>query len=251
MISRISKLLTAFAFLAALCVTDSLPMLAAMSDGEVHFVKLAAFFGILLFSLAFHESAHAWVADYYGDPTARMMGRVTMNPIKHLDFFWSFLMPLSLYFGSGGTMLFGGGKPVPVNVFRLRYFQLHQLYVAMAGPLSNVILFILFLGLSWAYLATGGKQTDMNFEVLRAGVTLNYVLAVFNALPIPPLDGFSIPIYLVDRTTAERLTMMKSAGIIPLIILMWSGIIWTILGYALIPFFYIVNAVLPGVNFFS
>ena len=197
------------------------------------------FIALGLLSLAVHESAHAWTADRYGDPTARRLGRVTLNPIKHLDVFWSLLMPLSLYLGSGGRFLFGGGKPVPVNVFQLRNFQLHQLYVAMAGPLSNVALTALFLALSWVYVVFFGSDNDVNFWILMNAALLNYILAVFNALPLPPLDGFSILIFFADRATAERWSLHKGMGSIFLIILLLSGLLGYILRMAMIPFFVI------------
>lgn len=249
MISRISKLLSASAFMAVLCTSSAFPLLAMTPDEQKFLIHIACLVTALLISLAVHECAHAWVADYCGDPTARMLGRVTLNPIKHLDFFWSFLMPLSLLFSSGGSMMFGGGKPVPVNVFNLKYFQRDQLMVAMAGPLSNVLLGALFLVTARLYLETGGKTTDVNFYFLLTAVRLNYVLAIFNSLPIPPLDGFSIPIYFADYNTAARLTLMKEFGIIPLIILLATGLVGVIFQFFDVYYLMILKYSLPGVGF--
>jgi Zn-dependent protease len=141
----------------------------------------------LLFSVVFHEVSHGWVAEKYGDPTARYMGRITLNPVPHLDLWGSILMPAILAF-THSPILFGYAKPVPVDVRNLRNPRLDGLKVALAGPLSNLLLgtacAILF-GVSAAYL---GVEHALS-RLLASGIVINSVLAVFNLLPIPPLDG--------------------------------------------------------------
>jgi len=141
----------------------------------------------LLFSVVFHEVSHGWVADKNGDPTARYMGRLTLNPVPHLDLWGSILMPAILAF-SHSPVMFGYAKPVPVDVRNLHNPRIDGLKVALAGPASNLLLgtvCALLFGASAAYL---GVEHAVS-RLLAAGIVVNSVLAVFNLLPIPPLDG--------------------------------------------------------------
>jgi len=141
----------------------------------------------LLFSVVFHEVSHGWVADKNGDTTARMMGRITLNPVPHLDLWGSILMPAILIF-SHSPVMFGYAKPVPVDVRNLHNPRIDGLKVALAGPASNLLLgtvCALLFGASAAYL---GVEHAVS-RLLAAGIVVNSVLAVFNLLPIPPLDG--------------------------------------------------------------
>ncbi len=141
----------------------------------------------LLFSVVFHEVSHGWVAEKNGDPTARYMGRLTLNPIPHLDLWGSILMPAILAL-THSPVLFGYAKPVPVDVRNLNNPRIDGLKVALAGPASNLLLgtaCAALFGVSAAYL---GIEHALS-RLLAAGIVVNSVLAVFNLLPIPPLDG--------------------------------------------------------------
>ena len=142
----------------------------------------------VLFAITIHEAAHGYVARHYGDNTAYMLGRVTLNPLKHVDPVGTILMPLILYFATHGAFLFGYAKPVPVNFGRLRHPKRDSVWVALAGPASNFIQALL-----WAILFTvlvGVGVTERFFlEMAKAGVLVNLVMCAFNLFPLPPLDG--------------------------------------------------------------
>jgi Zn-dependent protease len=142
----------------------------------------------VLFAITIHEAAHGYVARALGDNTAYMMGRVTLNPIKHIDPVGTILMPLMLYFATSGAFLFGYAKPVPVNFAQLRRPKRDMVWVALAGPASNFIQAIL-----WAIAFTVLVATDVNerffLEMCKAGVLVNLVMWAFNLFPLPPLDG--------------------------------------------------------------
>ncbi len=158
-----------------------------MDDFNLLIFQLA----ILLMSVVIHEVSHGVVALWQGDPTAKLMGRLTLNPIKHLDVWGSFLVPLMLFVFSGGNFLFGWAKPVPYNSYNLRNQKWGAAMVGLAGPASNFLMALAF-GLSLRlYPAT---IQDLPFfqnlaEIFAIIVMLNILLGVFNLVPIPPLDG--------------------------------------------------------------
>jgi Zn-dependent protease len=174
---------------------------------------------VLLLSLSWHEAAHAWVADRLGDPTARSLGRVTLNPIRHMDLFLSVLLPLMLYLV--GSPVFGGGKPVPIDVRNFRHRSRDFMLVAVAGPFSNLLLAGVF-GLLYVFCVSlgmfqdtipnpyGAATLDLPSIVfpeeripsrfwLQAGMQVNIFLAIFNLIPVPPLDGSRIVGWLLPR----------------------------------------------------
>jgi Zn-dependent protease len=174
----------------------------------------------VIFSITSHEAAHAWVADRLGDPTARQLGRVTLNPLPHIDPFMTILLPALLYM-SGGVM-FGGARPVPVDVRRLRRPARDWALVALAGPGMNLLLGLGFSLLLSALIHTGVFQAaDLGVEVLMNAVFVNVLLAVFNMVPVPPLDGSRVVMYGLHRLGArqvlERYVQLERFGILILI----------------------------------
>ncbi|HKE00580.1 MAG TPA: site-2 protease family protein [Planctomycetota bacterium] len=164
-------------------------------------------------SLAVHESAHAWTADRLGDPTGRQLGRVSLNPFVHLDLFLSVLLPLATYWAMG--VPFGAAKPVPVNVSNLGRPRRDWMLVALAGPLSNLALAALAAALWWALRASGLIGADSTLHwMFRLAVVLNVVLAMFNLIPIPTLDGSRVVGWLLPRRLAWRWYELDRAGFV-------------------------------------
>lgn len=152
--------------------------------------EFIVFFPVFLFSLSFHEAAHAWTANRLGDPTARLLGRLTLNPLAHIDPIGTVLFPLMMFLVPG-LLLFGWAKPVPVDATRLEGGRTGDLKVSLAGPISNMILALIFAsavhGLMW--WNPESKVIVHVLDLLVTGVYLNLGLAFFNLIPIPPLDG--------------------------------------------------------------
>lgn len=177
---------------------------------------------ILIYSAILHEIAHGYVAERLGDPTARIMGRLTLNPIPHIDPFLSILMPLMLIL-IGSPVIFGGAKPVPVDPFNLREGRKDIALVSLAGPATNLILAILativlrlFFGGELAFAA------DLNLLqfIFSQIVFLNVILAIFNLLPIPPLDGSKIFALLLPERQARTYLSLGSIGTFILLLLL-------------------------------
>ena len=144
---------------------------------------------VLLMSVVIHEVSHGIVALWQGDPTAKLMGRLTLNPIKHLDIWGSFLVPLMLFVFSGGNFLFGWAKPVPYNPYNLRNQKWGPAMVGLAGPASNFLIAIVF-GLALRFFPISDVVFIQNLaQLFVIIVMLNILLGVFNLVPIPPLDG--------------------------------------------------------------
>ena len=178
-------------------------------------------FAIVIVSLTIHEAAHAWTADKLGDPTARLLGRVSLNPIVHIDPIGTILLPLVSVFS--GLPLLGWAKPVPVNISRLRHHRRDFMIVAAAGPISN---FLQALVIAVAFrLAYQPGDTDMLIAILWKAVETNLLLAFFNLIPIPPLDGGNVLAGLVPESAARVLDQVRQFGFIALYALMLSGIL--------------------------
>jgi len=155
-------------------------------------VETIFFLVILIFSVIIHEIAHGFVAEMLGDPTARLAGRLTLNPVPHIDPLGSIILPAIMLIGSGGSFAFGWAKPVPYNPHNLRNFKWGTVAVGAAGALANLLVALIF-GLMMRFHAELGivPQTPF-FEILGAIVFMNIVLAVFNMIPFPPLDGAKV-----------------------------------------------------------
>ena len=175
---------------------------------------------VLVFSAILHEVAHGYVADRLGDPTARLMGRLTLNPLKHLDPFLSVALPLILIF-SGSPVIFGGAKPVPVDPYNLKEGRKDLALVSLAGPMTNVCLAIIaaLLLKALGFVSLGSADAFISFFLMTV-VQYNVLLAIFNLLPIPPLDGSKIfSLILPDREAAAFLSLGQ-IGIFILFILL-------------------------------
>lgn len=170
---------------------------------------------ILLFSSILHEVMHGYVAYRLGDPTAKLLGRITLNPVPHIDPFMSILIPLMTYLGSAGSFIFGGAKPVPVDPFNLRDGMKDLALVSLAGPMTNIALAIV------ASVITHALFPEMTFReigssgllgfILTTIINWNLLLAILNLLPIPPLDGSKLfALLLPDRTAARYLALGNS-----------------------------------------
>lgn len=185
--------------------------------------------GLLVISLGIHECAHAWVALKRGDTTARDMGRLTLNPIAHIDPFMTLILPAFLYFTTG--FIFGGAKPVPVVASRLKHPLRDMVWVALAGPVSNLLLAMLFFAV-WRGLAVADLiHPDLViWGVLEKTVLFNLVLAVFNMIPVPPLDGSRVLTYFLPPGIREPYVALEQVGFFLVIALLWTGVLWEILG---------------------
>jgi Zn-dependent protease len=165
-------------------------------------MEYALFFPILLMSIVIHEVAHAWQARREGDFTADQLGRITLNPIPHLDPIGSVLLPLILVI-SQAPFFFGWAKPVPVNPANFRQYRAGDIRVSLAGIVSNLLLAVLFTLLGALMVALGGSPRSVLLEVCLMAVGVNLVLAFFNLIPIPPLDGSHVVRQLLPPRLAE------------------------------------------------
>src|SRR6266705_2950918 len=189
----------------------------------------------VLFAITLHEAAHGYVARHFGDPTAAQAGRISLNPLRHIDPVGTVLVPvvilaLSSLFGMGG-MLFGWAKPVPVNFGRLRHPKADMFWVAAAGPFANLL-----MALGWAVLmrtAMGMPENAYTVPMLRmadAGLQINGVLMLLNLVPIPPLDGGRIAVSLLPQPLAWRFARLEPYGFPILLLLLFTGILGAVLG---------------------
>jgi Zn-dependent protease len=174
-------------------------------------------------AIVLHECAHGWVAHRLGDPTAKFLGRLTLNPLKHIDPIGTVLVPAVLYlihaFGwTKSLLMFGWAKPVPVNFSRLRNPKRDMMLVAMAGPLVNFLIAFLLIRLVNLNFLTGTAQ-----DLLIAAVILNIGLACFNMIPIPPLDGSRIVMGLLPEELEKTYSSLEPFGIIIVIVLLNVG----------------------------
>ncbi|MDP2064720.1 MAG: site-2 protease family protein [Burkholderiaceae bacterium] len=178
----------------------------------------------VLFAITLHEAAHGYVARHFGDNTAWMLGRITLNPIKHIDLVGTILMPLLLYFATSGAFLFGYAKPVPVRFGNLRNPKRDMVWVALAGPASNLLQALLWGAL--LYLLVGAGLTERFFiEMCRAGMLVNVVMFAFNLFPLPPLDGGRILVGLLPWRQAELVSRVEPWGFFIVMALVIAGVV--------------------------
>jgi len=181
---------------------------------------------VLLVSVVTHEYAHGYAALRQGDPTAAQQGRLTFNPLKHIDPWMSFLLPAMLWFGSNGQFVFGGAKPVPVNPANFRDYRRGDIIVSAAGIAANLALFLVFLILSAAVGVVGGMTPFARGglivvqQMFLLGIWLNALLAFFNLIPIPPLDGSHILYHFLPPHVAKQYRELGRYGFLILLGLM-------------------------------
>lgn len=173
----------------------------------------------LLFAITLHEAAHGWLASKLGDHTARMMGRVTLDPTKHIDPIGTIAIPLVLLLSSSG-FIFGWAKPVPINFNALRNGKNGMIWVALAGPGANIMMAICWL---FVMIIAIKMNITVLIEMGRVGILVNCVLAVFNLLPIPPLDGSRVISALLPNRLAYQYNQLEQYGLYILLGLMFLG----------------------------
>jgi Zn-dependent protease len=179
-------------------------------------------FAIVLVALTVHEAAHAWTAERLGDPTARLLGRVSLNPIVHIDPIGTILLPVLAAYS--GLPIIGWAKPVPVNLSRLRHGRRDFMIVAAAGPLSNIVQAIAAAMVLRMMVASGGGD-GLVAGILELSVRINLLLAFFNLLPIPPLDGGNVLAGLLPERAAVVFDGIRPFGFILLYALMLTGVL--------------------------
>lgn len=211
------------------------------------------FYPLMLFSLSFHEAAHAWTSSRFGDPTARLLGRITLNPLPHIDFIGTFVLPVIAIFG--GWPLFGWGKPVPVDPRNLKRPREDHLWIALAGPVSNMILAVLLAGLARGVFMLDGRDlfqgvapgsflmTVIGYTLIvcQMGVQLNLALAIFNLIPIFPLDGGGIIRGLLPARWVDGYDRFAQYGMWIILLLLVTGALQILV----LPIRFLSNFLLP------
>ncbi len=181
----------------------------------------------VLFAITVHEAAHGYAARHFGDNTAYMLGRITLNPIKHIDPVGTILMPIMLYFATSGAFLFGYAKPVPVNFGHLRNPKRDMVWVALAGPASNFVQAIVWAVVMITLVGTGMDERFF-LEMARAGVLVNLVMWAFNLFPVPPLDGGRILVGLLPWRQAQMVSRLEPYGFFIVMGLVIFGVVGTV-----------------------
>jgi len=214
--------------------------------------KIAIFALPVIFAITLHEAAHGYVARYFGDTTAWMLGRVTANPLKHIDLVGTIIVPLTILVASkllgGGALLFGWAKPVPVNFSQLRRPKQDMLWVAAAGPGMNLIMAVFWALMIQLGLALGSGFASTPLVLMgAAGVFINVILMALNLIPLPPLDGGRIAVSLLPRKAAWQFSKLEPYGLFILLGLLFTGLLGTIL-WPLISLFLGLIAMLSGLD---
>jgi Zn-dependent protease len=196
-----------------------------------HTIRLIALYAIPgIFAITLHEAAHGYAARHFGDLTADQAGRITLNPIRHIDLMGTIVIPVLILIASQGKYAFGWAKPVPVNFGRLRNPKRDMLWVAAAGPGANLLMAIL-----WAFVIKAMQGVPVNYFtepvllMARGGIIVNAVLMVLNLLPLPPLDGGRIAVSLLPHRLAYRFAKVEPFGMIILVVLMLMGVLGAVM----------------------
>lgn len=203
----------------------------------------------MIFAITVHEAAHGWVAKKYGDNTALAQGRITLNPIRHIDWIGTVLLPGLLLLTKSG-FIFGWAKPVPVNARNFKKPIQDMAIVALAGPISNVLMAVFWALMIRAGIAIGDNAKGIATPLIymgSSGISINLSLALLNILPIPPLDGSRVLTAFLPDRLASQYNQLERYGFIILLILLYTKILNTILAY---PMYYAQNLFLSiaGLN---
>lgn len=188
-------------------------------------IQTVAIYAIpVIFAITLHEAAHGYAAKLFGDKTAFLLGRVTLNPIKHIDPMGTILVPLMLYFATAGTFLFGYAKPVPVRFGNLRHPKKDMVWVALAGPASNLCQALIW-GIAYLLLIKLGVSERFFMEMCQAGILVNVVMFVFNLFPLPPLDGGRILVGVLPWKQASLVSRVEPWGFYIVLALLLTNVI--------------------------
>ncbi|MEW6764872.1 MAG: site-2 protease family protein [Pseudomonadota bacterium] len=184
-----------------------------------------------LFAITVHEAAHGYAARYFGDHTAERMGRLSLNPLRHIDPIGTVILPVVMFFLVG--FIFGWAKPVPVDARNMRNPRGNMAWVALAGPGSNLamaIFWALMMSAGHALAGMGVSEIAVPLALMgQAGVTINLLLMLFNLMPIPPLDGGRVMVSVLPPALGAQLARVEPFGLIILILLLVTGVLWTVL----------------------
>jgi Zn-dependent protease len=194
--------------------------------------KIAIFALPVIFAITLHEAAHGYVARMFGDRTAEMAGRITLNPLRHIDPVGTLLIPALTIFLGG--ILFGWAKPVPVNFGNLRHPKQDMFWVAAAGPAANILMAVIWAAvIKLAHLMPANAYSTPMILMGSAGITINAILAALNLIPLPPLDGGRIAVSLLPAKLAYALARVEPYGLFILLGLLFTGLLGVVIG----PFF--------------
>ena len=200
---------------------------------ELNIIQAIALFAIpVIFAVTVHEASHGYVANYYGDKTAKMLGRLTLNPIKHIDLFGTILVPLGLILLSA-PFLFGWAKPVPVDPRNLKKPRPQLAVIALAGPVSNLIMALFWACICKLAIAVPSNFSGPLFHMGVAGIKINFILMLLNLLPLPPLDGSKVLNNFLKGRAAIFYDRIEPYGFLILLFLLATGV----LNKLLIPLF--------------
>lgn len=200
---------------------------------QLNIIQNIAIFAIpMLFAITLHEVAHGWVASWFGDQTARLSGRLSLNPIKHIDLVGTIIVPLLMLLFT--NFVFGWAKPVPVDPRNLNHPRRDMAFVALAGPLANILMALFWgliakLGIILEGVGNSWLGIPLNYMGI-SGIIINVVLAVLNLIPIPPLDGGKILCSIVPKRTAYQISQIEPYSFLILVLLILSGLLSRIMG---------------------
>ena len=189
--------------------------------------KIAIWALPVIFAITGHEVAHGWVASKFGDQTARLAGRLTLNPVKHIDLFGTIIVPMILLLFS--NFIFGWAKPVPVDARNMSHPRYQMIVVSLAGPLANIVMALLWAALAKFSMGINSWAGIPLVYMGQAGIMINVVLAVLNCLPILPLDGGRALSYFLPGRLGWNYSRLEPYGFLILLLLMFSGVLWYLL----------------------